>query len=290
MYDTLWHSAMRIDQAFGSTADEAEYRKAFGSFSPAVLWDQHYCFQAPLRFNLHLPLPGLDAHFHAFIGKVDPNEYVTESEEPSGAFRRQYGPATQDQTLFGLSFHELPKQRGYFDAGAGMRVSLLLDPYLKGGYVYVHGASEEGLLSLRETAFWERVQGFGLTARADIERIFDLRWFARWTGSVTFSEKSQGLSGWSAVDLMRRFASRRAIALEFEIDGQTDAPVPLHNYGAKLAFRQSVLRRWLILEMRTSLSWPKDLVQQERRSSLGVGLGFELLLGTDTFLARPVTF
>jgi len=168
--------------------------------------------------------------------------------------------------------------------------SLPLDPYLKGSYVYVHGASEEGLLSLRETGFWERVQGFGVTTRADVERIFDLRWFARWAGSVTFSEKSQGLSGWSAVDLMRGFASRRAIALEFEIDGQTDAAVPLHNYGAKFAYRQSVLRSWLIMEMRTSLSWPKDLVEQERRSSLGVGLGFEVLLGTDEFLARPVTF
>lgn len=246
--------------------------------------------ERPLRFNAYLPLPGLDSRFHAFIGKVDPNEYVTESEEPSGAFRRQYGPVTQDQTLFGLSFQQPPKQGGYFDAGAGMRVRLPLDPYLKGSYVYVHGASEEGLLSLRETAFWERVQGFGVTTRADVERIFDLRWFARWTGSVTFSEKSQGLSGWSALDLMRGFASRRAIALEFEIDGQTDAPVPLHNYGAKLAYRQSVLRRWLIMEMRTSLSWPKDQVQQERRSSLGVGLGFEVLFGTDKFLARPVTF
>jgi hypothetical protein len=290
MYDTLWHGAMRIDQAFGSRADEAEYRKAFGSFSPAVLWDQHYGFQTPLRFNLYLPLPGLDERFHAFIGKVDPNEYVTESEEPSGAFRRQYGPVTQDQTLFGLSFLQPPKQGGYFDAGAGMRVSLPLNPYLKGSYVYVRGASEEGLLSLRETGFWERLQGFGVTTRADVERIFDLCWFARWTGSVTFAENSQGLSGWSAVDLMRGFASRRAIALEFEVDGHTDAPVPLHNYGAKFAYRQNVLRRWLIMEVRTSLSWPKDLVQQERRSSLGVGLGLEVLFGTDEFLARPVTF
>jgi hypothetical protein len=290
MYDALWHNAMRIDQWFGSTADEAEYRKAFGSFSPAALWDQHYGFQTPVRFNLYLPLPRLDERFHAFLGRVDPNEYVTESEEPSGAFRRQYGPVTQDQTLFGLSFHQPPKQGGYFDAGAGMRVSLPLDPYLKGSYVYVHGDSEEGLLSLRETGFWERVQGFGVTTRADLERIFDQRWFARWTGSVTFSEKSQGLLGWSAVDLMHGFASRRAIALEFEIDGRTDAPVPLHNYGAKFAYRQSVLRRWLIMEVRTSLSWPKDLVAQERRSSLGVGLGFEVLFGTDVFLARPVTF
>jgi hypothetical protein len=34
----------------------------------------------------------------------------------------------------------------------------------------------------------------------------------------------------------------------------------------------------------------KDLPQQERRVSPGVGVGFEMLFGTDEFLARPVTF
>lgn len=290
IYDTLWHGAMRIDRWFGSTEDEASYRQTFGSISTAVLWDRHYGYETPVRFNFYLPLPRLDERFHAFVGRFDPNEYVTESEEPSGAFRRQYGPVTQDQTLFGLVFHQPPKQGGFFEAGAGVRVTLPLDPYLKGSYVYAHGTSASGLLSLRETGFWERTQGFGVTTRADIERIYDLRWFARWTGSITYSQKSQGLLGWSAVDFMRGFSSRRAIALEFEIDGQTDAPVQLHNYGSKFAYRQAVLRRWLIMELRVSVSWPKDLPQQDRRLSPGVGLGFEMLLGTEEFLARPVTF
>jgi hypothetical protein len=290
VYNTVWHSAMRVDRWFGSNEDEAEYRKVYGSIAPAVLWDQHYGFATPFRFNVSLPLPQIDQRFHAFVGRFDPNEVVTESAEPSGAFRRQYGPATEDQTLFGLAFHQPPRQGGYFDAGAGMRVRIPLDPYLKGSYVYDRGASERGLLSLRETAFWQNTQGFGVTSRADIERIYNLRWFARWTNSVTLSQKSLGVLGWSAVDLMRGFASRRAVALELEIDGQTDAQVPLHNYGTKFAYRQSVLRKWLIMELRTSVSWPKDLPQQERRLSPGVGMGFEMLFGTDEFLARPVTF
>jgi hypothetical protein len=290
VYDTLWHSAMRVDRWFGSTEDEAEYRKVYGSIAPAVLWDQHYGFATPFRFNVNLPLPQIDQRFHAFVGRFDPNEVVTESAEPSGTFRRQYGPSTEDQTLFGLAFHQPPRQGGYFDAGAGMRVTLPPDPYLKGSYVYDRGASERGLFSLRETGFWQHSQGFGVTSRADVERIYNLRWFARWTGSVTFSQKSQGVLGWSAIDLMRGFSTRRAIALELEVDGQTDAQVPIHNYGTKFAYRQAVLRKWLIMEVRSSVSWPKDLPQQERRLSPGVGMGFEMLFGTDEFLARPVTF
>ncbi len=290
VYDLLWHSAMRVDRWFGSTEPESEYQHLYGSIAPAILWDQHYGFSEPFRFNVNFPLPQIDQRFHAFVGRFDPNELITESSEPSGAFRRQYGPQTQDQTVFGLGFHQPPKQGGYFDAGAGVRVTVPPDPYLKGSWVYERGSSENGLLSLRETGFWQRSQGLGVTSRADLERVYESRWLARWTGSVTFSQKSQGVLGWSAVDLMRGFASRRAIALELEIDGQTDAPVPLHNYGAKFAYRQSVLRRWLIMEVRTSVSWPRDLPQQERRLSPGIGVGFEMLLGTEAFLARPVTF
>jgi hypothetical protein len=90
--------------------------------------------------------------------------------------------------------------------------------------------------------------------------------------------------------VLRGFPSRRAIAWEVGIDGQTEAPVPLHDYGMKVAYRQGVLRRWLIMEVRTSIDWPKDFTYQHRSASLGVGLGFEMLLGTDEFLARPVTF
>jgi len=291
VYAALWHSAMRVDRWFGSSQDESLYQKGvYGSIAPAVLWDRHYGFSEPFRFNVNLPLPQVDERFHAFIGRFDPNEVVTESSEPSGAFRRQYGPSTQDQTLFGLGFHQPPRQGGYFDAGAGIRLSLPLDPYIKSSYVYERGASEGGLLSLRQTAFWQHSQGFGVTSRSDVERIYNLRWLARLTGSVTFSQKSQGVLWWSAVDVMRGLASRRAIVMEIESDGQTDAPVPLHNYGAKFAYRQSVVRKWLIMEVRSSISWPKDLPVQERRLSPGLGLGFEMLFGTDEFLARPVTF
>src|SRR5262249_52797897 len=157
--------AMHVDRWFGSKEDETEYQKVYGSIAPAILWDQHYGFSEPFRFNVNLPLPQIDKRFNAFVGRFNPNEVVSESEEPSGAFSRQYGPATQDGTLFGLSFHQPPKQGGYFDAGAGMRLSFPLDPYLKGSWVYDRGESETGLLSMRQTAFWRHSQGFGVTSR-----------------------------------------------------------------------------------------------------------------------------
>jgi hypothetical protein len=42
------------------------------------------------------------------------------------------GPQDQDQTLFGIGYHQPDKEGSRFDAGAGIRVTLPLDPYVKG--------------------------------------------------------------------------------------------------------------------------------------------------------------
>jgi hypothetical protein len=282
---------MRVDRWFGSGEDEAFYqRRAYGSLAPALLWDEYDHFRPMLRFNANFPLPQIDQRLHAFVGRVNPEEYITERDEPSGAFQRQYGPPTEDETIFGLNFFSPPKQGGYFDAGAGVRIAIPPSPYIKGSYVYERGASETGLFSLRSTGFWNRPDGFGVTQRVDIERIYDLRWLVRWTGSATYAQFSQGLRGYTSVLAMRGFPNRRAIALQFGADGASDAPVPLHDYGVKFAYRKAVTRRWLILEVRTSVDWPKDYVWQHRSHSFGVGVGFEMLFGEQEFLARPVTF
>jgi hypothetical protein len=90
--------------------------------------------------------------------------------------------------------------------------------------------------------------------------------------------------------LLHSLSNRRAVAFEVGVDGQVQAEVPLHDYGFKAAYRQGILRHWLILEVRTSVDWPKDYRWQHRHASLGLGFGFEMMLGTDQFLARPVTF
>jgi hypothetical protein len=289
LHQAVWRSAMRIDRVFGAEADESAYREASGSLAPALLWDEFDGFQPKVRFRVNLPLPRLNERFNAFIGRVNRDEYVTERELESGAFPSQYGPTEDDQTLFGIRYRQ-PRQGGRFEADAGMRIRSPLDPYVKASYRFERGASERTLLSLRETAFWQNSEEFGLTSRVDIERIFDDRWLLRFTGSGTFSQETEGVRGYTALTVLRGFPDRRAIAAEIFSGGEFDAAVPVDNYGAKVAYRRSISRDWLILEMRSSLTWPKEHPEQPRAPSWGVGVGVEMFFGTDQFLARPVTF
>ena len=284
------NSAMRIDRLFGSDRDVSAYSSAQGSVAPALLWDQFRGFQPKVRFRVDLPLPQLNERVGAFIGRVDRDEYVTERSQQSGAFQRQYGPASQEQTLAGIVYRTPLKQGSRFDAGAGVRLRFPLDPYVKGSYVYEHGNSEQGLLSLRETLFWQNSERLGVTTRFDIERVLSDTLLLRWTTSGSISQKSEGVFGYTTLMALYGLPNRRAIALEMGGDGESDARVPLHEYGFKAAYRQSVYREWLVLELRTSLTWPKEDPNRQRESSWGVGVGFEMFFGTNEFLARPVTF
>ena len=290
LYDTLWHSAAHVDRWFGSAEDDAAYKHAYGSIAPALLYTQYDGLRTQVRFNMNIPLPQVNDRIHAFVGRFDPNEFITERDEPSGAIPRTYGPPTEDQTLLGIGYHQPDKQGSRFDAGAGVRLGFPMDPYVKGAYVFERGKSDTGLFSVRETLFWQNSDGAGETTRFDLERVFDRHYLLRYTLSGTRSQMSEGLRGYSSILFLHGMPNRRAFAFEVGVDGQTQAEVPLHDYGFKAAYRQGILRRWLIMEVRTSVDWPKDFRWQHRSASLGVGFGFEMLLGTDEFLARPVTF
>ena len=289
VFNAVWRSAMHVDQWFGSASDENTYMQTTGSLAPALLYDQFDGFQPKLRFQVDVPLPRLNEKFHAFIGRVNRDEYVTERSPGSGAFARQYGPVQDDETLLGLRYRE-PKQGAHFEADAGVRLRFPVDPFVKGSWNFDHGSSETGLFSLREIAFWQNTEKFGVTSRVDLERVFDEKWLVRWTASGTFSQRTEGVRGYTSLTATLGLPDRRALCAELFTQGESRADVPVGNYGAKLAYRKSITRDWLILETRVSLTWPRDHWWQPRDASWGVGLGLEMFFGTDEFLARPVTF
>lgn len=283
---------MHVDRLFGSEEPDVAYEQASGSVAPALLWDRYHGWQTLLRFLGDVPLPQVSESFHAFIGRLNPEEFISESQAPSGALPNPYAPYPQDQTLLGIQYYQPQRQGAQWDAGAGMPLTLSrFDPFVKGGYIYQRGDQEHGVLQWRQDLFYQDSQGgFGVTSRLDLQRLVTPGLLLTWTGSTTYAQRSYGWNSWSTLDAYFAFPDRRAIVAELEIDGQTQAVVPLHNYGVKVAYRHSILRDWLVLEVRTSLDFPKYLVDEARVPSWGLGVGFEMMFGSDVFLARPITF
>jgi hypothetical protein len=285
----LWRSAMHVDGWFGGGQDVDSYMRTRGSLSPALLWDEYDGFQPRFRFGIDVPLPRMNERFHAFIGRVNRDEYVTEVEPDSGAFAQQYGPVEDDETLFGIRYRS-PKQGNTLEADAGVHLATPLDPYVKGSYNFIRGTSGTTLAQFRQTVFWQNSEKFGFTSRVAVERAFIDKWMLRWAAAATISQRTEGVRGYTAFTVLRGFPNRRALAAELFTQGELDADVSLRNYGVKLAYRQSIAREWLVLETRLSLTYPKEYPWEERETNWGIGVGLEMFFGTTDFLARPVTF
>ena len=291
LYSAVWRSAMKVDRWFGSIEPDVAYTQASGSIAPAVLWSQYYGLQTELRFHADLPLPELNDELHAFIGRLNPTEFVAESQPESGQLPNPFAPSPQDQTIFGIQFSKPTGPGVRLDAGIGVPLSWPFNPYGKVGYLYALGEPQSGVLFWRQDVFYQNSQGgFGVTNRVDLQRLFGQYLLLGWTASTTVAQRSAGFASYSTLDAVVAFPNRRAIDIEAEIDGSSRAPVPLHDYGVKVAYRRSILRDWLVLEIRTGVDYPKDYVWQRRAPSLGIGAGLEMYFGTYEFQARAVTF
>lgn len=277
-------SALWIDQLFGTADDPGEYRRVSGNVAPSLLWSQYDGYDPGVRFRINLPLPMLDERYRAFVGRTDRDEFVTERGGTTGILPRQFGEPDEEQTLLGLGFRPPAAEDGSgFDYGAGVRLRFPLDPFVKVAYRMASFDGTSTAVVFKPTAFWQQSEGFGLTTRFDVPHVFADAWFGLLTLSATWSERSQGVRGYANATLFRQLGPRAAAALQVGADGESDAEVPVREWGTRLIYRRNVWREWLAIELRTSVTWPRERRDEPRESSLGLGVGFELVFGDGSF-------
>lgn len=292
LHGLVWRSAREVDSWMGPPLADEVYQLASGSVSAAVLWDEFDALDARVRFNVDVPLPRINERLHLFIGRFDPEEFVTEGRERLGvipASGRSYGEF--DETLAGLVYGRKSKDGSSLSGSVGGSVrSGNPDPYAKVSYQFRRAFGPDTQLTVRETVFYRASEGFGSTTRLHLDHVLHPLWHLRWTTSGTLSEESEGVRGFSTVTATRSLPGRRAVVFRASVHGETAAEVPLRDYGVKLAYRTSLLRPWFVLELGASVMWPRYRIEQTRSASLGVGIGCEMYFGNKAFSTRPVTF
>jgi hypothetical protein len=279
LYRTMCLAAARFDGFFGSARFNDEYQSTNGSLSVGTLWDQRDGFDPALRFRLRMKLPQLSNRFNVFIGRVDPVGHVTEMRDDFDTLPRQFGQQEDDAVLVGLDYSQPTHGKGYFDFDVGTELSLPLDPYVKARYRIAVPFFERNVLRLRETVFWQQSEQAGFTSRIDLERLLAEQFLVRWTGSGTWSQNTEGVEWLSSVTLFQNLGNGRALAYQVGASGESDAEVPLKDYGFRLIFRHRIFREWLILELRSSLTWPRETLLESRERNIGVGAAVEMQFG-----------
>ena len=282
LYRTMCLSAARFDGFFGNARFDDEYQATHGSLAVGALWDERDQWDPSVRFRAHVNLPQLSERFSAFVGRLDPDEYVTELRDDFDTLPRQFAREDDDAVLLGLGYRQPSRGGGHFDAGVGARLDWPAEPYVKGTYRLALPFLDRNLLRLQETIFWQEGEGLGATTRADLERLLTDAFLVRWTGSGRFTQETEGVRWFSSLTLYQNLGNGRAFAYQAGISGESDHEVEVADYGLRAIYRRRLHREWLFLELRSSITWPRETLLERREANWGAGAALEMLFGERT--------
>lgn len=280
VYYSVCNSARWFDGLFGTRRYDQDSDETFGRLGLYELWDDRDDFRTRLRLRARLALPTMQDRLRVFFGRVDDNEVVEDSRTDTGGSMPTSFQRVEDEAwLLGLGYSKQGGLENGFDFGAGIRIRTPVDPYTKGSYRHNFVFTDATALRIRETLFWRDSRGFGETTEIDLDHLLTPRLLFRWDNTATLAEDVGEIEWTSALILFQSLSERRAVAYTSFISGVEDTDVPIRNYGVELRYRQRVLREWLFLEARTSLTWPRETLAEEREINPGVGIGFEMYFG-----------
>lgn len=142
--------------------------------------------------------------------------------------------------------------------GAGIRLTLPLQSFVRARYLYTHQVSDIALVRLGETLFLKNRDGFGATTEVSLERLLDPNTLLRWANSATVSQSISGMEWGSELSLIRELSLLRAATITGGVYGDTTSAAVVTNYRLLANYRCNFLRHWLFYEIEPEVSWPRD--------------------------------
>jgi hypothetical protein len=279
LYLGVCGSAQWFDGLFGTRRYDQDSDATFGRLGIYGLWDDRDGFEPKLRLRARVALPAMERRLRLVLGRVDEREIESDTQPVGGALPSSFQEVEDDAWLLGLGYSKQSGLKNGFDFGAGIRLRTPVDPYVKGSYRHNFIFSAATALRARQTLFWRDSRGYGETTEIDLDHLLTPQLLLRWDNTATLAEDVRRLEWTSALITFQSLGKRRAIAYTGFVSGVANSDVPLRNYGVELRYRQRILREWLFLEARTSLTWPRETLEEERKINPGVGLGFEMYFG-----------
>lgn len=269
-----------VDGFFAAT-DPAEARQpTIGRLGLGGYWDQRGAFDPSFRLRARVPFENMRNRVGLLLGR-GPEREVVENRPRAGtdSLPNRFNDIEDDAWLLGLGYNA----RG--DLGRGLEldaaVRLRADPELLARAIYRWNAelSDRTLLRPSQTVFWRRTRGFGGTTTVTLDHLLGSRFLVRTAIAGTVAEDTDGIEWQSYATLFQDLRGRDSLAFSIVAAGETSAPVELQNYGLQVRYRRRILRDWLFVELLQSVTWPRELVAEDRDLNLGFGVGIEMYFG-----------
>ena len=279
VYQTVCGTVAWFDGFFGNQRFDAASKETTGRISVSGFWDQYDGFDPRFRFRVRLALPALNDRTNLLIGRGDEREMIEgQKQTPSDSIPSNFNNVEDDSFMLGLGYQKGNGLKRGFDFTVGIRS---LDPFVRARFRRAWELSESTLLRLTPVVYWKWDEKFGATLSGNIDHLLTDRLMLRWSGSGNVSQDDEidGVAWNSWLSLFQALADRKAMSYHAFVIGETKDEIQKQNFGFEVRYRRRILRKWLFLDLVSSVSWPRYLLEEERDINFGIGAGFEMYFG-----------
>jgi dienelactone hydrolase len=273
-------AAQYFDSFFGANKVSDRSNVSRGSISLRSQYDERDGFGHSVRLRARIALPALKERTKLVLGRGDADQMIDGSAYDYGDnLPGQSNDFEDEDWLIGLGFSRNPNSSDGWHFSVGIKINTPLEPYVRGGYRWNKTIGDAWLWRLRPVVFAQSQRGTG----GSLTNIFDYaaspKWMFRSTSILQGEDEVEGLGWTQRFTAFQRLSDRVAMSYSLFGTGETEAEVPVQDYGLEIRWRRRISREWLFIELLTFASWPREDLTEIRERNLGVGIEFEMQFG-----------
>ena len=278
----LFNTVVWFDRFFGDERMVVTERPvSLLRWKSELRWDEeeHYSFRSTVRASLRLPR--LKDRWHLVFStenRGDPNAILPEDPGNPGLDIGSHGRISSTELVYDI----FRTQRSILDVGAGVRVKIPPDAFVRTRFQHARPVGFNTLGRFTATAYWDALDGFGESNQVDLERWLAPPTLLRWSNSFEIKEKTNGWTWGTELSLLHKLSPKSAITFAGGVSGSTRPAWIAQNYRVLARYRRNVWRKWLFLEGEPDIHWPRK-EDGSRKPVWGATLRVEILFtGAET--------
>lgn len=282
----LFETVAWFDRFFGDQWMEVKERPAsYLRWINEFRWDQEDAFRYRMKARAVLRLPRLKEKWRLVISgetKGDPNAVNPEDPGNPGVDVTSRVRTGSTELIYDL----WSNSRSTLDLGAGVRVKIPPDTFVRTRFQHARPIAFDTLGRLTAIAFWDGRNGFGQSNQVDFERALAPPTLVRWSNTMTITEKSNGWGWGSELSLLHKLSPKSVITFGGGASGTTRPGWVARNFRVYTRYRRNVLRKWFFIEGEPGIRWPRK-EDGSRPPVWGATVRFEVLFTGSEPAQRP---
>ena len=271
-----------VDKLFGDehSFDDSNFS---GKLSLGFRHDESDGFDPKLRVRLRTRLPNVSNRLNAFIGRVEQDSFISNTEVDDGGVNNVGLRSTndeEDQWLIGLGYRNPTLSNNGFDFSVGAKVSSGLKTYAKLAHRHLFQPSDRHAWRTTQTLFWQADDKFGISSSLDYTYFLNPENIIEWDTSLKYTEASERTEWITSSTWHHSITQKHGISSRAYVRGETEKAVKIPEFGVTFTHIQPFLRPWCSIQTGVDFRWEKNRPDaQEYQSIVRFSLQFQMLLG-----------